>query len=116
MSCCAEENVVRTYAFDPLFALSLSLAAKEPVLTIALCTAAVPSPAVVAPVQAEKFPDSKPSLKIVVPDAARADGRIPPSNPAAASTAAATEATLLGVMLLLTTGQPQRGGWPRCDP
>lgn len=62
---CTAEKVLRTYDFEPEFALSVSCAAYVPVRTIALCTLAVPSPAAVTLLQAEKSPDSKPSLKMV---------------------------------------------------
>jgi hypothetical protein len=62
---CTAEKVFRAYDFEPVFALSASCAAYAPVLTIVLCTVAVPSPAVVTLLHAEKLPDSKPSLKIV---------------------------------------------------
>ena len=62
---CTAEKVFRTYDFEPEFALSVSWAAYVPVRTIALCTVAVPSPAVVTVLHEEKSPDSKPSLKMV---------------------------------------------------
>ena len=75
-----------------MFALSLSLAAYEPVRAIAPWTVATPSPPTVAPgLQAAKLPDSKPSLKIVGPvdPLARAEGSAQ-TETAATSSAVAT--------------------------
>ncbi len=64
-SCCAEASVFRAYAFDPAVELSESCAANEPALTVVLCTVAVPSTFVCTWLQAEKSPDSNPSLNTV---------------------------------------------------
>ena len=58
-------KVFRTYALEPAFELSANRAASAPVRTVAFCTAAVPPPLVCTWLQAEKSPDSNPSLKTV---------------------------------------------------
>ena len=63
----ADGRVLRAYATEPVFADSLNRAANAPVLTVLLCTVAVPSPPTVTLVHAENEPLSNPSLKSVEP-------------------------------------------------
>jgi hypothetical protein len=81
----ADAKVLRAYAFDPEVELSESLAANDPVRTIALWTAAGPSPAVCTWLHAEKSPDSNPSLKTVSAIAAPTPAAPTPVNSATAN-------------------------------
>ncbi len=70
-----------------MLAVSESCAASAPVLTIAPCTVAVPSTAVCTWVQAEKSPDSKPSLNTVSTTRLGLDVAVPEPNALLAVTA-----------------------------
>jgi len=85
----AAASVLRALAVEPAVALSDSCAAKDPALTVALWTLAAPPPAATTWVQAEKSPDSNPSLnKTVSALAAPAPSSATPSTGRAAKIAA----------------------------